>query len=180
MWLRSLQLSYLDCKFVLLAPKLAGGYKTFLPRNVKWQKIGEKTCSAAPAGNEIVYSLPQQCPKARPVVLRLSVPSVSCAGGGRGWSFSENSVRKLYSAWDACVHTDRICRIVSCFDVVESSCVGSPAGENVSCAAVADGGVCHFWNMTVPHAGTGNSESTGTAHVKGPVSMASVWYLCLQ
>ncbi len=39
------------------------------------------------------------------------------------------------------------------------------------------GGVCHFWNMTVPRAGTGNRESTGTAHVKGPVSMAGSWYL---
>jgi hypothetical protein len=39
---------------------------------------------------------------------------------------------------------------------------------------------CHFWNMTVPCAGTGNSESAGTAHIKGAVSMADLWYLCLQ
>ncbi len=39
---------------------------------------------------------------------------------------------------------------------------------------------CHFRNMTVPCAGTGNSESAGTAHVKGPVLMAGSWYLCLQ
>ncbi len=68
--------------------------------------------------------------------------------------------------------TDRIGRTVSCLDVVESCCVGSPAGDDVSCAAFADGGECHFRNMTVPRAGTGNSESAGTAHVKGPVSMA--------
>jgi hypothetical protein len=42
------------------------------------------------------------------------------------------------------------------------------------------GGVCHFRNMTMPRAGTGNRESAGTAHVKGPVSMACSWYLCLQ
>ncbi len=81
-------------------------------------------------------------------------------------------MRKLYFAWAAYVRTDRIGRTVSCLDVVESCCVGSPAGDDVSCAAVADGGECHFWNMTVPRAGTWNRESAGTAHVKGPVSMA--------
>ena len=40
MWLRSLQLSYLDRIFVQLAPKLAGRYTTFLPRNVKMAEIG--------------------------------------------------------------------------------------------------------------------------------------------
>jgi hypothetical protein len=34
--------------------------------------------------------------------------------------------------------------------------------------------------MTVPRAGTGNRESAGTVHVKGPVSIAGSWYLCLQ
>jgi hypothetical protein len=43
-----------------------------------------------------------------------------------------------------------------------------------------EGGECHFRNMTVPRAGDGNRESAGTAHVKGPVSMAGSWYLCLQ
>jgi hypothetical protein len=52
----------------------------------------------------------------------------------------ENSLRKLYSAWAACVSTDQIGRTVSCFDAVESCCVGSPAGDDVPCAAVADGG----------------------------------------
>jgi hypothetical protein len=42
------------------------------------------------------------------------------------------------------------------------------------------GGGCHFRNMTVPRAGNGNRESAGTAHVKGLVSMAGSWYLCLQ
>jgi hypothetical protein len=39
---------------------------------------------------------------------------------------------------------------------------------------------CHFRNMTVSRAGNGDRESAGTAHVKGPVSMAGSWYLCLQ
>jgi hypothetical protein len=73
-----------------------------------------------------------------------------------------NSVRKLYSAWAACVRTDRISRTVSCLDLVESCCVRSPAGDDVSCAAVAHGGGCHFLNMTVPRAGTGNRESPVT------------------
>ncbi len=42
-----------------------------------------------------------------------------------------------------------------------------------------EGGECHFRNMTVPRAGDGNRENAGTAHVKGPVSMACSWYLCL-
>jgi hypothetical protein len=42
------------------------------------------------------------------------------------------------------------------------------------------GGGCHFRNMTVPRAGNGDRESAGTVHVKGPVSMAGSWYLCLQ
>ena len=42
------------------------------------------------------------------------------------------------------------------------------------------GGECHFRNMTVSGAGDGNRESAGTAHVKGPVSMAGSWYSCLQ
>ncbi len=113
------------------------------------------------------------------MVLRLSVPSVSCAGGEKGWSFSENLVRKLYSAWVVCVLTDRLGRTVSCFDAVESCCVGSLAGEDIACAAVAVSG-CHFGNMTVPSAGTGNRESAGTLHVKGPVLMAGSWYVCLQ
>ncbi len=60
--------------------------------------------------------------------------------------------------------TDRIGRAVSCFEV-ESCCVGSLACDDVSCAAVVVqvvGGGCHFLNMTVPLAGTGNSESPGT------------------
>ncbi len=98
------------------------------------------------------------------MVLRLSVPSVSCAGVGKGWSFSENLVRKLYSAWAECVHTDRIGSTVSCFDAVESCCVRSPAGDDVSCTAVVVcGGGCHFPNMTVPRAGTGNRESAGAS-----------------
>ncbi len=39
---------------------------------------------------------------------------------------------------------------------------------------------CYFWNMTLPSAGTGNRESADMEHVKGPVSMAGSWYLCLQ
>ncbi len=62
---------------------------------------------------------------------------------------------------------------MSCFDAVESCCVGSPVGDDVSCAAVA---VCVcvvlLPELIVPSAGTGHSESAGTAHVKGPVSMA--------
>jgi hypothetical protein len=93
-----------------------------------------------------------------------------------------NSVRKLYSACAVCVRTDRIGRTVSCLDTVELCCVGSPAGDDVSCAAVAVmvGVGVHFQNMTVPCAGTGNRESAGTANVKGPVLMAGSWYLCLQ
>jgi hypothetical protein len=87
-------------------------------------------------------------------------------------AFSENLVRKLYSAWAVCVHTNQIGRTVSGFDAVESCCVRSPASDDVSCAAVAVVGKCHFWNMTVPRAGTGNRESAGTAHVKGSVLMA--------
>jgi hypothetical protein len=30
----------------------------------------------------------------------------------------------------------------------------------------------YFWNMTVPRAGTWNRVSAGTAHVKGPITMA--------
>jgi hypothetical protein len=62
-------------------------------------------------------------------------------------------------------------------DADESCCVGSPASDDVSCASVAvRGGM----SLPVPRAGTGDHESAGTAHVKGPVSMAGSWYLCLQ
>jgi hypothetical protein len=155
---------------VLLAPKLAGGYITKLQENVKMAE--NRGANLRDAGSENVLSLPRRCPEDRPVVLRPSMLSVSCAGGGERGSFSGNSVTKLYSTWRACVRTDQIGRTVSCFDAVESCCAGFLGGDDVSCAAVAV--------VTVPRAGTWNRVSAGTAHVKGPISMAGSWYLCLQ
>ncbi len=48
----TLQLSHRDWKFVLLAPKLAGGYTTFLLRNVKWRNLG----AGEPAAMQTVWA----------------------------------------------------------------------------------------------------------------------------
>jgi hypothetical protein len=65
-------------------------------------------------------------------------------------------LRARTGAWAACIHTDRIGRTVSCFDAVESCCVGSPADDDVSCAAVAvvwgslpehDCASCRYWEQ---------------------------------
>ncbi len=111
---------------MLLAPKLAEGYTTFLPRNVKWQKAGES--------------------------------------GPRAFAPIESAGQCLaLTLWN---------HAVSGVPQVMMSPVQRPGLQL--------GGGCHFRNMTVPSAGTGNRESAGTVHVKGPVLMAGSWYLCLE
>jgi hypothetical protein len=156
---------------VLLAPKLAGGYTTFSPRNVKMAENRGANLHRCGDRNRLLHSSPCHCDVLK-IVSRSSVcqcPPFPVQDGGKDGHLH------------ACVYTDRIGRTASCFDTVESCCVGSPTGDDVSCAAVAVGvGGCHFRNMTVPREGTGNRVSAGTAHVKGSVSMAGSWYLCLQ
>jgi hypothetical protein len=112
------------------------------------------TCSAA--GTKIVYSLPLRCPDDRPVVLCLSVPLVFCAGGEKGWALSENSVRKLYSAWVVCVLTDRIgrCPVTGCLTPAQTLHVSTANYRRSCCCALAlhalDAHGCHGVSVSPP------------------------------
>jgi hypothetical protein len=115
----------------------------------------------------------------RSEVIRPSVPSVSCAGGGGRWSFSANSVTKLCSACHACVLTVRVGRAVSSCAARDSCGAGIPAADEVSCSGWG-GGACQFRYMPMSRAGAWKRVSAGPADFQWPITISCLCCLCLQ
>jgi hypothetical protein len=124
---------------VLLAPKLApaiggyttlhtGGYTTNLLRNAKMAENRGANLQRCGALNRLVLATAMDCL----VVLRLSVPSVSCAGGGGDAHFQET--RKSISRTARPVKDTDLLLLGSAYPVPMEDCFGDDSPWRIELA----------------------------------------------